>query len=66
MDDPEEAFLQLAWYMLCVIVGLVIHGFIVLPLIYFFFVRRNPFRLMFNMLQALLTALGTASRSACH
>lgn len=64
MKDPEEAFYQLSWYMMCVIVGLVIHGFLILPLIYFFFVRANPFKLMYNMMQALLTALGTASSSA--
>ena len=62
MANPEEAFLQLAWYMMTVLVGLAIHGLIVLPLIYVIFARKNPFKHIFHMTQALLTALGTASR----
>ena len=62
MADPEQAFLQLAWYMMTVLLGLAIHGFIILPLIYVIFARKNPFKHLFHMTQALLTALGTASR----
>ena len=62
MKDPETAFKQLGWYMLTVLVGLGVHGFPLLPGIYFIFTRMNPFRLMARMSKALLTALGTASR----
>ena len=62
MEDPVLAFKQLAWYMMTVMLGLFIHGFILLPGLYFLFVRANPFRLMLHMSKALLTALGTASR----
>ena len=44
MEDPVLAFKQLAWYMMTVMLGLFIHGFILLPGLYFLFVRANPFR----------------------
>lgn len=62
MENPGEMFTQLGYYMLTVLVGLAIHAFVVLPLVYFVIVRKNPFRFMYGMLQALLTAWGTASR----
>ncbi|KAI0216341.1 Excitatory amino acid transporter 1 [Lamellibrachia satsuma] len=64
MSDPVNSFIQLGWYMMTVLIGLAIHEFITLTLIYFIFTRRNPFKLMLQMSQALLTALGTASSSA--
>ncbi|KAJ8306020.1 hypothetical protein KUTeg_016565 [Tegillarca granosa] len=64
MEDPEKMFAQLGYYMATVLAGLAAHGFIVLPLIYFIATRQNPFKFMYNMLKALLTAWGTASSSA--
>lgn len=64
MADPLSEFERLGWYMMTVLVGLFIHAFITLPLIYLIFARKNPFVLMYHMCQALLTALGTASSSA--
>jgi solute carrier family 1 (neuronal/epithelial high affinity glutamate transporter), member 1 len=51
-------------YMTTVLLGLAIHGLVVLPLILWLFGRRNPFRYMLNMGAALLTAFSTASSSA--
>lgn len=55
---------QLGMYFLTVIVGLVIHGFIVLPTIFFIITRKNPIRYISNMAQAVATAFGTSSSSA--
>lgn len=51
-------------YMTTVLVGLAIHGLLVLPLILWLFGRRNPYRYLLNMATPLLTAFSTASSSA--
>lgn len=62
MDDPETIFQQLLFYFLTVMVGLVVHGFVTLPLIYLVIVRRNPFLFVYGVVEAMVTALATASR----
>ncbi|XP_034040536.1 excitatory amino acid transporter 2-like isoform X2 [Thalassophryne amazonica] len=52
---------QLGMYMVTVIVGLIIHGGIFLPMIYFVIVKKNPFKFFMGIFQAWVTALGTAS-----
>lgn len=64
INDLEVMAKQLGMYMLTVIVGLIIHGGIFLPLIYFVIVRKNPFKFFMGVFQAWVTALGTASRQA--
>ena len=54
----------LGWYMATVLIGLAIHGFIVLPLVLYLFSRKNPFTFMWQMKRALMTAVGTDSSSA--
>jgi solute carrier family 1 (neuronal/epithelial high affinity glutamate transporter), member 1 len=55
---------RLFWYAFTVVLGLFIHGVIVLPLILWLVAGRNPFRYMFNMSEALLCAFSTASSGA--
>lgn len=59
-----EEISQIGWYFAAVIIGLAIHGFIVLPLIYYVVTKKNPYHYMGAMSQALLTAFSTASSSA--
>jgi Na+/H+-dicarboxylate symporter len=51
-------------YMGTVLLGLAVHGFIVLPLVLWLCTRKNPFRFMWQMQRALFTAIGTDSSSA--
>ncbi|XP_051545406.1 excitatory amino acid transporter 2b isoform X1 [Myxocyprinus asiaticus] len=61
IKDLEVVARQLGMYMVTVIVGLIIHGAIFLPCIYFAIVRKNPFSFFMGIFQAWITALGTAS-----
>ncbi|XP_035251903.1 excitatory amino acid transporter 2b isoform X1 [Anguilla anguilla] len=61
IKDLETVARQLGMYMVTVIVGLIIHGVIFLPSIYFAIVRKNPFTFFMGIFQAWITALGTAS-----
>lgn len=54
----------LAKFVITVLVGLLIHGAIVLPLALIVFGRGNPWRFFLAMRPALMTALGTDSSSA--
>ena len=55
---------QTGWYSATVLIGLAIHSLIVLPLILWFFTKRNPYRYLVQMSEALLTAFSTASSTA--
>lgn len=59
-----ELALHIGGYFFSVVLGLVVHGFISLPLILFLLARENPFSYMAGFARALLTALATASSSA--
>ncbi|XP_019065648.1 neutral amino acid transporter B(0) isoform X1 [Fukomys damarensis] len=57
-------FTSLGKYILCCLLGHAIHGLLVLPLIYFFFTRKNPYRFLWGIVTPLATAFGTSSSSA--
>jgi Na+/H+-dicarboxylate symporter len=59
---PE--LVALAKYCFTVLLGLAIHGTIVLPIILYLFLRRNPLQYFSGMLPALLNAFSTASSAA--
>ncbi|XP_051572205.1 excitatory amino acid transporter 2-like isoform X2 [Myxocyprinus asiaticus] len=61
IGDLEVMARQLGMYMVTVIVGLIIHGGIILPIIFFAVTRKNPFTFYSGIFQAWITALGTAS-----
>ncbi len=59
-----EELSRIGQYVLVVLTGLAIHAFVTLPAVYYLVRRRNPYRFMGQMLDALLTAFSTASSSA--
>ena len=62
MEDVGMLFASLGKYILCCLLGHAIHGLLVLPLIYFFFTRKNPYRFLWGIMTPLATAFGTSSR----
>jgi len=64
MKSLEEIVGQLGMYFLTVLVALLIHGFLVLPAIYFILTKKNPYTYISHMAEALVTAFGTSSSSA--
>lgn len=64
MENIAGTFESLGLYMTTVIVGLVIHSFLVLPGIFFITTRHNPIIYVKGIVQALMTAFGTSSSSA--
>lgn len=62
VDSFKDLVEGLGMYFLCVVLGLILHSFITLPLIYIIITRRNPLKLVKGALQALLIAFGTSSR----
>lgn len=64
MQDAGKLFTSLGKYILCCLLGHAIHGILVLPLIYFLFTRKNPYRFLWGIMAPLATAFGTSSSSA--
>ena len=62
MKDFSVVAGQVGMYTLTVILGLLLHGFVVLPCLYVLIMRQEPFTFLLDMLQAITTAFGTASR----
>uniref|UniRef100_A0A670Y200 Amino acid transporter n=1 Tax=Pseudonaja textilis TaxID=8673 RepID=A0A670Y200_PSETE len=64
MDDPTAIGKKLGFYAVTVLCGLVVHGLVILPMLYFFITKKNPIVFIRGILQALLIALATSSSSA--
>lgn len=64
MDNILGVFAKLGLYFVTVAVGILFHGFVILPTIFFVITRKNPFKFIGRMGQAIATAFGTSSSSA--
>jgi len=62
LPDLAKTAEQLGMYMVTVITGLIIHALGTLCMLYLVITRKNPAVFFKGMLQAWITALGTASR----
>nr|XP_056712784.1 neutral amino acid transporter A [Euleptes europaea] len=64
MEDVTLLVTSLGKYIFASILGHIIHGGIILPLIYFAFTRKNPFSFLLGLITPLTTAFATCSSSA--
>lgn len=64
VEDASQLFQSVGFFTFTVILGIVIHGFLILPGIYYIITKKNPYRFIINQSEALLTAFGTASSTA--
>ncbi|XP_048098182.1 solute carrier family 1 member 8b [Alosa alosa] len=64
MHDPVHLAEKLGMYFITVLLGLFVHGVILLPLFFFIITKKNPFSYIRGLLQALVIALATSSSSA--
>uniref|UniRef100_T1GKC1 Amino acid transporter n=1 Tax=Megaselia scalaris TaxID=36166 RepID=T1GKC1_MEGSC len=55
---------QLGWYFLTVMLGLFLHGFGTIAILFFLGTRRLPYKFVAKLSQVLATAFGTGSSSA--
>ena len=61
VSDLNLVMEQLLWFILTVALGVALYQFIIMPCIYFVFIRRNPYKFYAGLIQAMLTAFATAS-----
>ncbi|XP_059928998.1 neutral amino acid transporter A [Gadus macrocephalus] len=64
MEDVVLLVTSLGKYIFASILGHIIHGGVVLPLIYFAFTRKNPFTFLSGLITPFTTAFATCSSSA--
>nr|XP_044993453.1 neutral amino acid transporter A [Jaculus jaculus] len=64
MKDIVVLVTSLGKYILASMLGHVIHGGVVLPLVFFVLTRKNPFRFLLGLLTPFATAFATCSSSA--
>ncbi|VDO65810.1 unnamed protein product [Heligmosomoides polygyrus] len=64
LDDLSDTASVLLLYVLTVLAGLILHTVITCPILYFLITRKNPMFIVRGMMQAIVTAFGTASGGA--
>ncbi|XP_041987140.1 excitatory amino acid transporter isoform X2 [Aricia agestis] len=64
VDNVGHVISQLAWFIATVAVGVFLYQLIIMQLIYFVFLKRNPYKFYWGLSQAMLTASATASTAA--
>lgn len=61
IENLSDILSQLAVFVFCVTLGLAFHQLVMLPLIYFMYLRKNPFAFYLNLADAWITAFGVSS-----
>ncbi|XP_046388489.1 excitatory amino acid transporter isoform X2 [Ischnura elegans] len=64
VDNLSLVMSQLGWFIFTVVLGVFIYQLVFMQLIYFVFVRKNPFKFYCGLAPATITAFATASTAA--
>ncbi|XP_013176205.1 PREDICTED: excitatory amino acid transporter isoform X2 [Papilio xuthus] len=64
VSNVVQMLSQLAWFIMTVTIGVFLYQLVIMQLIYFVFLRRNPYKFYFGLSHAMLTAAATASAAA--
>lgn len=64
VDDIYLVISQLGWFIITIVIGIFFYQLIVMQLIYFLVIRKNPFKYYCALIQGTLTAFATASGAA--
>ncbi|CAH0555908.1 unnamed protein product [Brassicogethes aeneus] len=64
VSDVALVISQLGWFIATVIFGVFLYQLIIMQLIYFVFVGKNPFKFYVGLIQGTVTAFATASTAA--
>ena len=62
MKSPEQILAQLGWFFASLVVGYFIVWFLFYPGAYFLVVGKNPFKMYYNIIPAMIVAFGSSSR----
>ena len=61
VENMSELFKTTGLFAVTVLLGLAIHALLILPAIYYIVTKKNPYKLIVRMSEALLTSFGTSS-----
>ncbi|XP_039283949.1 excitatory amino acid transporter 2 isoform X1 [Nilaparvata lugens] len=60
----SQTLLQLSWFIFTVALGVLIYQFVIIQLIYYLIVRKNPYQYYLTFGPSIITAFATASKAA--
>ena len=58
----QQVLVKIGLFSFIVVLGLLLHGLVVLPAIYFLIIKENPYTFISSLSEAMLTAFATSSR----
>ncbi|KYN00025.1 Excitatory amino acid transporter 3 [Cyphomyrmex costatus] len=64
IDDFSDIISHLGFYILTVFLGLILQGFVILPLLHWIITRRSPYKIISKLGPSFAVAIGTSSSTA--
>lgn len=61
VQDLSLVMAQLMWFIVTIAIGVFFYQLVIMQLIYFVFLRKNPFKFYWGLVHPMLTAFATAS-----